>query len=119
MRRHPEHGAAILANIQSQRVLDLLPGVKYHHERWDGKGYPEGLKGDAIPLLGRILAVADFLDALTSDRAYRVGQPLNEVVEIVKQQAGEAFDPAVVDALVVLHERGELTLPAAPVPALR
>lgn len=119
MRRHPEHGAAILANIQSQKVMDLLPGVRYHHERWDGKGYPEGLKGDDIPLLGRILAVADFLDALTSDRSYRVGQPLSDVVEIVKQQAGEAFDPAVVDALLVLHERGELTLPAAPAPALR
>jgi HD-GYP domain-containing protein (c-di-GMP phosphodiesterase class II) len=119
MRRHPEHGAAILANIQSRKVLELLPGVKYHHERWDGKGYPEGLKGDAIPLLGRILAVADFVDALTSDRAYRVAQPLDDVVEMVKQQAGEAFDPAVVEALVALHEKGELALPAAPAPALR
>ena len=119
MRRHPMHGAAILANIQSQKVLNLLPGVKYHHERWDGKGYPEGLKGEDIPLLGRILAVADFLDALSSDRAYRTGQPIAEVVELVKQQAGEAFDPAVVEALVALHEKGELALPSEPAPALR
>ena len=119
MRRHPEHGAAILANIQSQKVMDLLPGVKYHHERWDGKGYPEGLKGDAIPLLARILAVADFLDALTSDRSYRAGQPLGDVVEIVKQEAGQAFDPAVVEALIALHEKGELALPSSPAPALR
>ena len=119
MRRHPMHGAAILSNIQSQKVLNLLPGVKYHHERWDGKGYPEGLKGDAIPLLGRILAVADFLDALSSDRAYRKGQPIAEVVDMVKQQAGEAFDPAIVEALVTLHEKGELALATEPAPALR
>jgi HD-GYP domain-containing protein (c-di-GMP phosphodiesterase class II) len=119
MRRHPMHGAAILSNIQSQKVLNLLPGVKYHHERWDGKGYPEGLKGEDIPLLGRILAVADFLDALSSDRAYRTGQPISEVVEMVRQQAGQAFDPAVVEALVALHEKGELALPSAPAPALR
>jgi HD-GYP domain-containing protein (c-di-GMP phosphodiesterase class II) len=100
-------------------VLNLLPGVKYHHERWDGKGYPEGLKGEEIPLLGRILAVADFLDALSSDRAYRNGQPISEVVDMVKQQAGQAFDPEVVEALVELHEKGELALPAAPAPALR
>ena len=80
MKRHPVHGAAILSNIQSQKVVDLLPGVKYHHERWDGGGYPEGLKGEDIPLLGRILAVADYLDALSSDRAYRAATPLDEVV---------------------------------------
>ena len=73
MRLHPLHGARILSNIQSQKVASLLPGVKYHHERWDGKGYPEGLKGEEIPLLGRVLGVADFLDALTSDRSYRKG----------------------------------------------
>ncbi|MGH9221739.1 MAG: HD domain-containing phosphohydrolase, partial [Vicinamibacterales bacterium] len=67
MRLHPVHGARILSQIQSDKVVSILPGVKYHHERWDGNGYPEGLKGEAIPLLGRILAVADFLDALSSD----------------------------------------------------
>ena len=54
MRLHPLHGARILSNIQSHKVASLLPGVKYHHERWDGKGYPEGLKGEEIPLLGRV-----------------------------------------------------------------
>jgi HD-GYP domain-containing protein (c-di-GMP phosphodiesterase class II)/pSer/pThr/pTyr-binding forkhead associated (FHA) protein len=119
MRRHPSHGAAILSNIQSHKLVSLLPGVKYHHERWDGNGYPDGLKGEDIPLLGRILAVADFLDALSSDRAYRTAMPISEVVEMVKQQSGRAFDPAVVEALVVLHEKGELALPSAPAPALR
>jgi HD-GYP domain-containing protein (c-di-GMP phosphodiesterase class II) len=119
MRRHPAHGAAILANIQSQKVMSLLPGVKYHHERWDGTGYPDGLKGEEIPLLGRILAVADYLDALSSDRTYRVATPLDDVVHLITQQSGLAFDPSVVEALVVLHEKGELALPTEPAPALR
>ncbi len=119
MRRHPMHGAAILSNIQSRKVIELLPGVKYHHERWDGQGYPEGLKGESIPLLGRILAVADFLDALSSDRAYRTATPLDEVVSLVKEQSGKAFDPNVVDALLTLHAKGELALPVSPGPALR
>jgi hypothetical protein len=70
MRKHPVHGARILANIKSPLVSAVLPGVQYHHEKWDGSGYPDGLSGDGIPLLGRLLGVADFLDALTSARAY-------------------------------------------------
>lgn len=111
---HPVHGARILANIQSPRVIDLLPGVKYHHERWDGKGYPEGLAGEGIPLLGRLLAVADFLDALTSDRAYRKGLSLDETLQMVCELEGKAFDPVVVKAAVELHGRGELALPTEP-----
>jgi HD-GYP domain-containing protein (c-di-GMP phosphodiesterase class II) len=118
MKRHPVHGAAILSNIQSQKVVDLLPGVKYHHERWDGDGYPEGLKGEDIPLLGRILAVADYLDALSSDRAYRAATPLDDVVLLIEQQSGTAFDPAVVEALLTLHDKGELVLPVSPSPLL-
>jgi HD-GYP domain-containing protein (c-di-GMP phosphodiesterase class II) len=119
MKRHPVHGASILGNIQSQKVQQLLPGVKYHHERWDGTGYPDGLKGEAIPLIGRILAVADFLDALSSERSYRAATPIGEVVDLVRAKSGEAFDPMVVDALVQLHERGELALPISPAPTLR
>ena len=119
MRRHPAHGAAILANIQSAKVAELLPGIKHHHERWDGSGYPDGLKGEEIPLIGRILAVADFVDALTSDRAYRKGQAFDEVMDMVRARAGTAFDPKVVEAALALHEKGELVLPVAPGPALR
>jgi HD-GYP domain-containing protein (c-di-GMP phosphodiesterase class II) len=118
MQRHPMHGAAILSNIQSPKVVDVLPGVKYHHERWDGSGYPEGRKGEDIPLLGRILAVADYLDALTSERAYRRATPLDEVVALIQQQSGTAFDPAIVEALTTLHEKGELVLASSPGPAL-
>ena len=116
MRLHPLHGARILSNIQSQKVVSLLPGVKYHHERWDGQGYPEGLAGEEIPLLGRLLGVADFLDALTSDRSYRQGLPLEEALQMVKDLAGKAFDPVVVRAAVELHEKGELALPSTPNP---
>ncbi len=116
MRLHPLHGARILSNIQSQKVVNLLPGVKYHHERWDGKGYPEGLAGESIPLLGRLLGVADFLDALTSDRSYRKGLPLEEALAMVIELEGKAFDPVVVKAAVELHAKGELALPTAPNP---
>jgi HD-GYP domain-containing protein (c-di-GMP phosphodiesterase class II) len=93
--------------------------VKCHHERWDGKGYPEGLKGEEIPLLGRVLGVADFLDALTSDRSYRKGLPLEEALNMVKDLEGKAFDPVVVKAAVELHEKGELALPSTPNPAVK
>ena len=116
MRLHPVHGARILANIQSAKVVNILPGVKCHHERWDGKGYPDGLKGEEIPLLGRVLGVADFLDALTSDRSYRKGLTLEEALNMVKDLEGKAFDPVVVKAAVELHDRGELALPAEPNP---
>ncbi len=116
MRLHPVHGARILSQIQSEKVVNILPGVKYHHERWDGKGYPDGLKGEEIPLLGRVLGVADFLDALTSDRSYRKGLTLQEALNMVKDLEGQAFDPAVVKAAVELHEKGELALPAEPNP---
>ncbi len=119
MRKHPLHGARILSNINSAKIVSLLPGVKYHHERWDGKGYPEGLKGEDIPLLGRVLGVADFLDALTSDRSYRKGLPLEEALHMVKDLEGQAFDPQVVKAAVELHDAGDLALPTSPNPEVK
>jgi HD-GYP domain-containing protein (c-di-GMP phosphodiesterase class II) len=118
MKLHPVHGARILSQIQSNKVVSILPGVKYHHERWDGKGYPEGLKGEEIPLLGRVLGVADFLDALSSDRSYRKGLSLDEALSMVKDLEGKAFDPVVVKAAVELHAIGELALPATPNPGM-
>jgi len=108
MRKHPVHGARILSNIQSPLVSAVLPGVRYHHERWDGSGYPEGLRGDGIPLLGRLLGVADYLDALTSARAYHEPKSLDEVVDLVVRGAGILFDPHIAEAVVRLHSRGEL-----------
>jgi putative nucleotidyltransferase with HDIG domain len=108
MRKHPVHGARILANIQSPMVSAVLPGVRYHHEKWDGSGYPEGLRGDQIPVLGRLLGVADFLDALTSARAYHSPKSVDEVVELIMRGAGSQFDPEIAAAVVRLHRRGEI-----------
>ncbi len=108
MRKHPVHGARILANIQSPLVSAVLPGIRYHHERWDGSGYPEGLRGEGIPLLGRLLGVADYLDALTSARAYHQPKSLDEVVELIVRGSGILFDPQIAEAVVRLHSRGEL-----------
>jgi HD-GYP domain-containing protein (c-di-GMP phosphodiesterase class II) len=111
MKKHPLHGARILSNIQSASVRAVVPGVQYHHEKWDGTGYPEGLAGESIPLLGRLLGVADFLDALTSARAYRRPMPLEEAIALIVQGAGTHFDPEIASAVVRLHERGDLLPP--------
>jgi HD-GYP domain-containing protein (c-di-GMP phosphodiesterase class II) len=108
MRRHPVHGARILANIQSPAIKAVLPGVQYHHERWDGSGYPEGLAGEAIPLLGRLLGIADFFDAMTSARVYRAPLPIDEAVQLIAGAAGTHFDPRLVAVLVDLHAHQSL-----------
>jgi HD-GYP domain-containing protein (c-di-GMP phosphodiesterase class II) len=108
MKKHPAHGARILANIQSASVKAVLPGVQYHHEKWDGTGYPEGLTGDKIPLLGRLLGIADFFDALTSARAYRSAMPVAEAVKLIEQGAGTHFDPEIAALVVALHARDAL-----------
>ena len=91
MRRHPEAGARILDAVPFlDRAVDV---VLHHHERWDGRGYPAGLQADGIPLWARIFAVADTVDAITSNRPYRAGRPLDEAVEEVVARAGTQFDP--------------------------
>src|SRR6266550_7407992 len=89
MRRHPEHGARIIARI-----------VRHHHERWDGKGYPDGLAGEAIPLGARVFAVADSFDAMTSDRPYRRAMSVEDARREVLRCRGTQFDPHVVDAFM-------------------
>ena len=108
MKKHPVYGARILANIQSPSVTAVLPGVQYHHERWDGSGYPEGLRGEAIPLLGRLLGVADFFDALTSARAYRDALSTEEAIALIRDGAGRHFDPQIAATVLQLHARGDL-----------
>ena len=114
MRKHPAHGARILGNIQSPTVKAVLPGVQYHHEKWDGTGYPEGLTAENIPFLGRLLGVADFYDALTSARAYRGAMPAEEAIRLVEKGSGSHFDPTVAAALIRVYERGELNLDDMP-----
>lgn len=91
MKRHSTIGEEILANIPPLR--DVLPVVRFHHESYDGKGYPDGLQGNEIPLLARIVAIADAFDAMTSDRPYRKGMPLAKAREEIRRCSGVQFDP--------------------------
>jgi putative nucleotidyltransferase with HDIG domain len=94
---HPVVGAEILARVQFP--YPVVPIVRSHHEKWDGSGYPDGLKGEDIPIGARILSVVDCLDALASDRQYRRALPLDKAMEMVAEQAHKAFDPKVVGIL--------------------
>jgi len=108
MKKHPAHGARILENIQNASVQAVLPGVKHHHEKWDGTGYPDGLVGEEIPLLARLLGIADFFDALTSGRAYRPAMPADTAVDLIAKSSGTHFEPAMAAMIVSLHEAGTL-----------
>ncbi|HLA06289.1 MAG TPA: HD domain-containing phosphohydrolase [Anaerolineales bacterium] len=113
MRIHPKIGARIVEGIPFLKVT--LPVIRFHHERWDGSGYPDGLKGKEIPIQARIFAVADVFDALTSKRSYRMKSSPREAILYMQENSGVLFDPEIVDALVKLpyHEliEGEKPLP--------
>jgi putative two-component system response regulator len=111
MKLHPIHGANILRHIHSPMLERILPGVLAHHERWDGSGYPRKLAGPEIPYLGRLLAVADVLDALSSGRPYRESVSFADAIELLRRRAGIDFDPEIVEAAVTLHQRDELEVP--------
>jgi HD-GYP domain-containing protein (c-di-GMP phosphodiesterase class II) len=103
VRQHVTIGYQILAGLHP--ISHLLPGVLYHHERYDGKGYPEGLKGDAIPFLARILAVADSFDAMSTSRPYRSEMPSSRVDQILLEGAETQWDRKVIDAYFRCRER--------------
>lgn len=112
MMQHPVIGAEVL---QKANVLtDLLPGVRWHHEWYGGGGYPDGLRGEAIPLDARIMAVADALDAMTSDRPYRPALGPEEALRRLREGSPAQFDPQVVAALLAAIEDGELALGEIP-----
>ncbi len=96
MAQHPVIGAQIVQGIEF--LEPAVEIVRSHHERWDGHGYPDGLAGEEIPLAARVFAVADVLDALTTDRPYRLASPLPEAREMIVAGAGSHFDPRVVEA---------------------
>jgi HD-GYP domain-containing protein (c-di-GMP phosphodiesterase class II) len=98
MRRHPEAGERVLAPISSLR--DVLPVVRGSHERWDGRGYPDGLEGDAIPLGARIVAVCDAYCAMTEQRPYRASLSPVEAASELRANAASQFDPDCVDAFL-------------------
>ncbi|MDY0339925.1 MAG: HD-GYP domain-containing protein [Coriobacteriia bacterium] len=108
MQRHAEVSAEIIGGTPA--LDDLVPGVRHHHERWDGSGYPAGLTGEAIPMEARILAVADAFDAMTSDRPYRTGMPLDEARAELLAQRGRQFDPTIIDTFIPLLDEKIVTL---------
>ncbi len=106
MREHPEHGERLIGTspkFQTERAV-----ARWHHERWDGTGYPDGLRGEQIPLAARIVAVADAFDALTTERPYKRAWTLDEAVLEVQRVRGQLFCPTVVDALDTLWRSGRL-----------
>lgn len=98
IKKHPQLGIDILRPIQFMH--DIIPYILYHHERWDGNGYPFGLKGEQIPVGARVIAIADVYQALTSDRPYRKALPKKQAIRIIKEGSGTHFDPNVVDAFL-------------------
>ncbi len=106
MQEHPVLGTAILQPIKE--LEDAILGVKYHHERYDGSGYPEGLKGKQIPLIASIISAADSFDAMTTDRPYRRRLSKEEAIKEIKLETGKQFDPQIADALVELYRENKI-----------
>lgn len=104
MKTHTTIGADILSNSRAEILQYAEEIALSHHERWDGTGYPRGLAGEAIPIMGRIVGIADVFDALTSDRPYKDAYPLEVALEILKRERGRHFDPRVVDAFMDLKD---------------
>lgn len=98
MNMHPKYGAEILEHIK--QLKDVIPGMRGHHERYDGSGYPDGLRGEEIPLYARIITVADTYDAMTTDRPYRKALTKEQAFKELKKFSGRHFDPHVVDAFI-------------------
>ena len=103
IQRHPIAGANIIDGVSHLR--DARPYILYHHERWDGSGYPAGLEGLDIPVEGRLLAIVDVFDALTSDRPYHLGIPTREALKYLRSEVGRHFDPEMVEVFCTLQEQ--------------
>lgn len=114
MKKHTIYGAQTLEEVYkrfgSNEFLKMgIDIAKYHHERYDGKGYPEGLAGEKIPLSARIMAIADVYDALSSKRTYKEAYPHEKCIEIIKEGKGTQFDPSLVDAFLLVQDEFNLT----------
>jgi putative nucleotidyltransferase with HDIG domain len=116
MKAHTVIGAEILSSIEQLR--EMIPVVRWHHEAWNGRGYPDGRKGEEIPLFARIVAVADTFDAVTTNRPYQAACSLDEAIAIITRLTGSRFDAKVVTAFMRVFESGEVRAPD-PGPAPR
>jgi len=108
MKTHTTKGANILRPVT--QLADMLPGIELHHEALDGRGYPYGLQGDQIPLLARVIAVADTFDALTTNRPYQQAHTTEQALQIIRNLAGKRLDPNAVAALLAVYARGEIRI---------
>jgi HD-GYP domain-containing protein (c-di-GMP phosphodiesterase class II) len=106
VRRHPEEGARMVARHPALQLV--VPVVLYHHERWDGSGYPVGIEGEGIPAEARVLAVVDAFDAMTTDRSYRRALPAAAAVAELERCAGTQFDPEIVRVFAEAWRDGSL-----------
>lgn len=106
MKTHPHIGLEILSKVK--HLSDIVVGTFSHHEKYDGTGYPQGLKGDEIPIIGRIIAVCDTFDAMTSNRPYRKGLDDIIAIEEIKKNSGKQFDPLIVDAFIKAFKKGKI-----------
>nr|MBA3671805.1 diguanylate cyclase [Gemmatimonadaceae bacterium] len=111
VRQHPAAGEQMLADVQFP--WDVTPMVRSHHERWDGKGYPDGLAGEAVPFAARVLCIADVYDALTTERSYKRAFTQIEAIEIMRREIGKQFDPLLFVKFEELVRRGTVNAPAA------
>ena len=105
IKEHPTKGFRIIEPIAAYK--DVLPIILQHHERIDGKGYPQGLEGHKISMEAKIVAVADAFDAIVSDRPYRKGMSQPQAIEIMREEAGQQFDPSALEALIEVFKEGE------------
>ena len=112
MRRHSDIGANLLLSV-SPDLRPIAEGVRTHHERWDGSGYPRQLRADETPLTGRIVAVVDVFEALTCSRPYRGPKPVAEVLQFIRERSGSWFDPELVPLLEDLYWKGDIFTAAA------
>lgn len=108
MNMHPKYGSDILSHVK--QLKDVIPGMRGHHEKYDGTGYPDGLKGSEIPLTARIIAVADTFDAMTTDRPYRKALSAESAFAELRKYAGRQFDPAAVEAFFTAWKEMEIIL---------
>jgi HD-GYP domain-containing protein (c-di-GMP phosphodiesterase class II) len=98
MREHPVKGYEIARRIEM--LHPIMAAVRNHHERWDGTGYPDRMKGEEIPLAARMVAIADAYDAMATDRPYKAGLPLPECERLLRKNAGTMFDPALIELFI-------------------
>ncbi len=109
MRQHPGIGAQIMSPIRM--LKDIIPGIRNHHETWEGTGYPDRLKGEQIPMVARIIGVADTFDAMTTTRPYQQAMTLEYVLAKMNSMSGARFDPLVIDAFMAAVRAGDISPP--------